>query len=275
MQCAWKELLSILPPGMRQEVDKLGRDSLQELRLRLEGHPILITDSGRESLKQTVSEDDLSFCINAACGYSPWAAATVSKGYIAVAGGHRIGICGEAVVKNGHLETMRKVRSLCIRVARDFPGIGEGIPQDQSLLIIGPPGLGKTTLLRDLIRSRSGAGIQTAVVDERGELFPPQAFAAGPCTDILTGCSKREGIPILLRTMGPQCIAVDEVTQPEDCDALTLAAGCGTTLLATVHGSSVRDLRNRKVSRPLLETRLFDTVIVMQPDKTWRMERIG
>ena len=274
MQCAWKELLAVLPPRIRQDVDRLGQDGLQELRLRSGGNPILITVSGRETLKQTVSEEDLSFCINAASRYSPWAAATVSKGYLTAPGGHRIGLCGEAVVKNGQLETIRRVRSLCIRVARDFPGIAEGIPVEKSLLIIGPPGWGKTTLLRDLIRRRSEAGMQIGVVDERGELFPTDAFAAGPCTDILSGCSKADGIPILLRTMGPQCIAVDEITQPEDCDAMTQAAGCGTTLLATAHASTLVDLQKRKVYRPLLETWLFDTVIVMQPDKSWRLERM-
>jgi len=274
MQCAWKEFLAVLPTGMRQEVDRLGRDDLQELRLRVGEKPMLITGHGREALGKRTSEEDVTFCINAASGYSPWAAATVSKGYLTAPGGHRMGLCGEAVVKNGQLETIRRVSSLCIRVARDFPGITEGIPIRKSLLVIGPPGWGKTTLLRDLIRRHSEAGIQTGVVDERGELFPTGAFSAGPSTDILTGCSKAEGIRILLRTMGPQCIAVDEITQSEDCNALSQAAGCGTSLLATAHAASVRDFQNRKVYRPLLETGLFGTVIVMQPDKSWRMERM-
>jgi stage III sporulation protein AA len=236
---------------------------------------MLITASGTKMLRQTVTEEDMKFCINAASGYSPWAAATVGKGYLTAAGGHRIGLCGEAVIKDGHLETIRRLRSLCIRVARDFPGIGRTIPVANSLLIIGPPGWGKTTLLRDLIRCRSEQGIQIGTVDERGELFPSDAFGAGPCTDILSGCSKAEGIPILLRTMGPQCIAVDEITQQEDCLALEQAVGCGTTLLATIHGGNVSDLRRRPVYRTLLDAKLFDAAIVMQADKSWRMERMN
>lgn len=275
MQCAWKELLAVLPPRMRQDVDRLGKDTLRELRLRVGEHARLLTGNGAVTMNHVVTEADVSFCVNAASNYSPWAAASVTKGYLTAPGGHRIGLCGDAVVKNGQLETIRHVRSLCIRVARDFPGIAMGIPTEKSLLIIGPPVWGKTTLLRDLIRCRSETGIQVGVVDERGELFPTAAFSTGPCTDILTGCSKADGIHILLRTMGPQCIAVDEITQPEDCEALAQAAGCGTTLLATAHASTVRDLQSRKVYRTFLETKLFDTVIVMQPDQTWHMERMN
>ena len=274
MQCAWKELLAVLPPRMRQDVDRLGKDTLRELRLRVGERATMITANGVVPLNQTVTEDDVNFCVNAASAYSPWAAASVAKGYLTAPGGHRIGLCGNAVVKNGQLETIRRVRSLCIRVARDFPGIGKGIPTEKSLLVIGPPGWGKTTLLRDLIRCRSEIGMQMGVVDERGELFPTDAFSAGPSTDILTGCSKAEGIHILLRTMAPQCIAVDEITQPEDCDALAQAVGCGTTLLATAHASTVQDLQKRPVYRPLLDIKLFDAVIAMQTDKSWRLERM-
>lgn len=274
MQCAWKELLSVLPNRMRQDVDRLGRDSLQELRLRCGGPPMLITSRGVNTLDQIVTEEDLQFCINAASRYSPWTSSTVGKGFLTAAGGHRIGLCGEAVVREGKLENLRNVRSLCIRVARDFPGIARGIPEDTSVLVIGPPGWGKTTLLRDMIRIRSEAGIQTGVVDERGELFPTAAFPTGPCTDVLTGCAKADGILILLRTMGPQCIAVDEITQREDCLALVQAAGCGATLVATAHALTVKDLGRRPVYRQLMQTGLFDAVIVMQPDKSWRMERM-
>ena len=274
MQCAWKELLSVLPAWMRQDMDRLGRDSLQELRLRRGENPMLITCMGTDTLRRTVTEEDLEFCINTASRYSPWTSSSVGRGYLTAAGGHRIGLCGEAVVRDGKLETLRNIRSLCIRVARDFPGIAKGIPSGSSLLVIGPPGWGKTTLLRDMIRRRSEEGLQTGVVDERGELFPADAFPAGPCTDVLTGCAKADGIHILLRTMGPQCIAVDEITQPEDCLALAQAAGCGTTLLATAHASTLQDLRRRPVYRPLLETGLFDAVIVMRPDKSWRAERM-
>lgn len=274
MRCAWKELLSVLPGWMAGEVDALGREELQELRLRVGQPPHLVLNGRYVQLKRNVTVDDLNFCVNTASRYSPWAMATASKGYLTAPGGHRIGLCGEAVMGKNRVEGLKNLTSVCIRVARDFPGIGEGVPNQGSILILGSPGWGKTTLLRDLIRRRGDAYQQVAVVDERGELFPG-AFPTGSCTDVLTGCPKAEGIHMLLRTMGPACIAVDEITQEEDCVALANAAGCGVSLMATAHAASLKDLRKRAVNRMLLEAEIFDTALILRSDKSWRLERMA
>lgn len=277
MKCAWKELLAILPPWCRSEVDTLGRDSLQELRLRLDLPPELIRSNGSVKLKRSVKQEDLSYIVNTASRYSPWAAATAAQGYITAPGGHRIGLCGQAVVQCGEMAGMRQATSLCIRVARDLPGIaGKLSCGSGSVLIIGRPGSGKTTLLRDLIRQRSEAGIGSiAVVDERGELFPGGTnFATGSRTDVLTGCGKGQGIEMMLRTMGPSTIAVDEITSEKDCEALIKAGWCGVALLATAHASCKEDLYSRPVYKPLVNSHLFDTLIVLRPDKSWKAERM-
>ena len=121
MRCAWKELLGILPPWLRQNVDRQGKTDLQELRLRLGLPPELVTARGSFLLDRAVSGDDLHFCINTASRYSPWAAATAAQGYITAPGGHRIGLCGEASVRDGVMTGIRNPTSLCIRVARDLP----------------------------------------------------------------------------------------------------------------------------------------------------------
>lgn len=273
MRCAWDALLRILPPPLRQEVDRLGRDSLQELRLRLGGRIQLVCAEGARYLDLTATDQDLSFLVNAASRYSPWAAATAAKGYITAPGGHRIGLCGEAVVKDGIVTGIRSVTSLCVRVARDFPGIAaRAAGLSGNLLILGPPGSGKTTLLRDLIRQISQRET-VAVVDERGELFP-SGFDTGGRTDILTGCGKAQGVEMVLRTMGPACIAVDEITAKEDCTALTEAGWCGVRLLATAHAASRTDLEKRSVYRPLWEARLFHTALILGSDKSWHAERM-
>jgi stage III sporulation protein AA len=161
-------------------------------------------------------------------------------------------------------------------VARAFEGIGKLAPKSGSLLILGPPGSGKTTLLRDLIRVRSEAGQAVSVVDERGELFPIGAdFPGGLRTDIITGCSKRIGVNMVIKTMRPRCVAVDEITAQEDVQALLDAGWCGVELLATAHAEDARDLLQRRIYRPLVESGLFQQVLVLQADKSWRLERVG
>lgn len=275
MMCAWNELLKILPASIRDEVDKQGRHTLQELRLRLGRPPELRTSKGAIWLNSIIKEQEISFVINTASRYSPWAAATAAKGYITAFGGHRIGICGDVVVAGGVITGIKNVSSLCVRVARDFPGIAANAKmQEGNILLLGPPGSGKTTLLRDLIRQISDSRDSSiAVIDERGELFPP-GFPQGKRTDVLTGCCKAEGITMALRTMGPGCIAVDEITAKEDCNALIEAGWCGVRLLATAHAADGNDLRTRPVYQPLWESRLFETLIILRPDKSFRTERV-
>jgi len=280
MRCAWQEYLRLLPAWMRNEVDELGKDGLQELRLRIGTLPELVISGRSIWLRRNVTSEDMSFVINAASHYSPWAATTIKHGYITAVGGHRIGICGDAVVQNEQMTGIRSPTSLCVRVARDFPGIAEkALTSRGSVLIIGKPGSGKTTLLRDLIRQRSERGQgSVAVVDERGELFPvsqgTSCFPPGKRTDILSGCGKGVGINAVLRTMGPSCIAVDEITEQSDCNALLHAGWSGVDLLATAHAAGRNDLLCRPVYRPIISAKLFDTILVMQPDKSWRVERI-
>ena len=271
MTCAWKELLAILPPWMRQETDKLGKERAQELRLRSNAPPEMITGTGSLWLRGTVSAADLQFVVNTASRYSPWAAETMAQGYLTAPGGHRIGLCGEAVCRNGTVTGIRQPDSLCIRIARDFPEIGKGIPMEGSILILGAPGWGKTTLLRDCARILSQENT-VVVADERGELFPP-GLPRGKRMDVLSLCPKTEGIDRILRTMGPDYIAVDEITAQQDCEALVHVFGCGVKLLASAHASSLEDLKSRSIYLPLIQHRLFDHILLLNREKQWHPER--
>ena len=148
MKCAWQTYINLLPLWMREDVDRLGRDGLQELRLRIGRPPELRMKCNSKNLNREVTSEDLSYCVNAASRYSPWSVASMSQGFITALGGHRLGICGEVTVQDGRMKTVAHVTSLCIRVARDFPGIG--LPAANlkgSTLVIGSPGSGKTRTL--------------------------------------------------------------------------------------------------------------------------------
>lgn len=269
----WKELLKILPRQIAAEMDPYRSAGPQELRLRLNRQAVLVTATGEQILQSVVTAEDLTYCVNAATKYSPWAAATTAEGFVTAAGGHRIGICGEAVGQGSAFKGLRDFHSLCIRIAADHKGIAGVLPSLQgNILIIGPPGSGKTTLLRDLIRELSKKE-NVGVIDQRWEIFPA-GFDPGIRTDILFGCDKAKAADMLLRTMAPDTIAMDEITRQADCEALIKAAWCGVRLIATAHAANVSELRRRGVYAPLVQSGIFSQCVILQKDKSFRTERL-
>lgn len=280
MQCAWQAFLNLLPVRMRQQVDKQGKDRLLELRLRLGRPPQMRCIENNYDLNDLVRVDDLQFCINVTSRYSPWATETIGQGYITAPGGHRVGICGEAVLSNGIMRGIRNPTSVSIRVSRDFFGIAaDPALCNGSVLIIGCPGSGKTTFLRDLIRRRSDFCKEfLCVVDEKEEIFPLAqgqfCFNPGKNTDVISGCNKSQGIITALRNMGPDVIAVDEITAAQDCEALLQTGWCGVKLLATAHAGNREELFRRPIYKPLLDSKLFDTLVIVHKDKSYHTERM-
>lgn len=277
MICMWQELLSILPVRWRNRIAQEDPGQLQEIRLRL-GQPVeLVGSSGVSYLNMHTQREDILFSINTASEYSPWTSASIANGYITAPGGHRIGLCGSVTMKEGVVTGIGDPSSLCIRVAKDFPGCAAGLDISDSILILGHPGSGKTTLLRDLVRQIARREA-VAVVDERCEVFPKVTnrfcFSSGKRTDVLSGCSKSKGAEMVLRSMGPAWIAMDEITSKEDTQALLECAWCGVKLIATAHAGSVEDFHSRGVYKPLLESGLFKDVIAFSRNNPYAFERI-
>lgn len=275
----------LLPFGLRQlalSLPKAERVIAEEFRMRA-GRPMSVTLPEGEFVLPgcpVVSPDDLRTTLEIATQASVHAALErIRHGFVTVRGGHRVGLCGTVVVKEGNVHNLRELSSLNIRIAREVTGIGDEILSQlraegelPSALILAPPGAGKTTLLRDLIRGLSsgvgGRAVRVGVADERGELGAvyngvPQ-LDLGPHTDIVDGCGKADGSLMLLRGMTPQVLAMDEITAPEDIDALEIAAGCGTALLASAHGQGVNDLKCRPLYARLLERRIIQKVILIE-----------
>lgn len=279
MNCAWQAYLNLLPLWMRESIDEYGKEHLLELRMRQGEPPELVLLNGRKSLTKAVTKQDILFSINIASQYSPWASKTIEKGFITSQGGHRVGICGSVSNKEGKCATISGPTSLCIRVARNIPNISDKINiTNQSVIIIGAPGCGKTTLLRDYTRNISNQGQTVCVIDQREEIFPKHentfCFPIGLHTDVLSGCSKEDGIEMALRNMTPDIIAVDEITSMEDCCAIENAAWCGVKLIATAHAGSVEEFRQRPVYRTLIHNRIFQIVVILRKDKSYVVERI-
>ena len=246
------------------------RAQCEELRLRAGYPPKLRLPSGeRPFAPEPVTGMTLSAVLEAATGASLHSASdALRRGFVCAPGGVRVGVCGTAVCEGGALRTLRSVSSLCIRIPRAVPGAGrEVMPQleGMSVLIVSPPGGGKTTFLRELVRVSSEKGRRVALADERGELAAVSdgvpGFDVGPCTDVLTGAPRAEAAMLLLRGMGPEIVAMDELGGEADAAAVLALLGCGVRVFATAHAGSRAELCSRPALRPLLERGAFDRLV--------------
>lgn len=264
---------------------------INEIRLRI-GQPVIVeTDVGEMFVSETgqpaligqayrVCERDIRETLEYISNYSLYAyEEELKNGYITIPGGNRIGICGKTVVDIKGIKTMRNIGSVNIRMAHEISGCSdcymEKLYENNDIcntMIISPPCSGKTTMLRDIARNISNGfsshnGQCVGIVDERSEIaaccYGVPQNNVGIRTDVMDCCPKSYGMIMLIRSMAPKVIAVDEIGSREDVDALEYCVNCGSRMLVTIHGSSVKEIMDKKVMERLFEKNIFKRFIVL------------
>ena len=289
------KVLALLPRRLQEQFallpDILG-ERAEELRIRI-GRPLEMTAAGESYfLPYLATEEDAQQLLNHLSQYSLYMVEEeLKRGYITISGGHRVGLAGKVILENGMVKAIREVSSFNIRIARQRIGAAE--PLAPALydrrwchtLIIGAPQSGKTTLLRDIARiissgcDRVGAEPRkVGIVDERSEIagcvhgVPQLDF--GPRIDILDGCPKAEGMMMLIRSMSPDVLVVDEIGRAEDVEAVLEAVNSGITLVISTHGQSLQEVRKRPIVARLLELNVFERYIELGREGSERSYRV-
>ena len=282
----YRQIMNILPGEVKNAIhrENLQFDNLQEIRLRA-GYPIILFYKNKEHiLPINSSERIIRETLDYVSNYSLYAYENeLRQGFITVEGGHRVGMAGQVLIEKGRVKNLKQISSLNIRISHEvlncadklFPYITRN-KQMYHTLLISPPRCGKTTLLRDMIRQISDGnrwvkGCTVGVVDERSELagcyhgMPQNQM--GMRTDVLDGCPKAEGMLMLVRSMSPQVIAVDEIGALEDVQAIKYAMHCGCKLIATVHGESLEEIRRKPLFEQMVKEHYFERYVVLKNGK--------
>ena len=291
-----EEILRLFPDGVRDRWREVAKqaENLQEIRFRA-GMPLSVWIDNRERFVDVrgeivdrpqkaarITPEELEELLKHLCRYSVYAFADeIRQGFLTVQGGHRVGVAGQVILDgDGRIKNMKYIRYLNIRIAHQVRGAADSVipfifekGHVLNTLLISPPGGGKTTMLRDIIRQVAdgtiyGEGVNVSVVDERSEIAGSYLGVSqndvGIRTDVLDGCPKVEGMMLLIRSMAPQVLAVDELGSIEDVQALQMVNGCGCRLLATVHGGSLEEIRHKNYMRYVIEEGLFERYVTLE-----------
>lgn len=278
MNTTFDEILKKLPAGISNNLNTLPKSILsetEEIRLRCGRNIRLKSHLFEKTIPHIVTSDELRSTLNSLIKYSYYAyEQDLASGFVTIEGGHRVGVCGKAVIKNGQPALIKEISSMNIRFAKEIKNCADGLVNEvidenkriRNTLIVSPPGCGKTTMIRDLTRNISNRGFQVAVCDERSEIAGMYCgragFDLGSRTDVLDGCDKAYGIPMLIRSMAPDAIITDEIGKTEDIKAVQQCLSTGVALITTIHGSNMEEIESSAIGQ-LIRDRVFKCIIFL------------
>jgi stage III sporulation protein AA len=281
-------VLAFLPKTIIEQLERIPpfqQIEIEEIRIRID-RPIEVTMAGKSIfLPYKVLAEDAQHLLNKISRHSIYALEEeLRRGYITIDGGHRVGLAGKVILDEGKVKAIRDISSFNIRIAKEKIGIAEPLIPAlydrhwQHTMIIGPPQTGKTTLLRDIARIVSSGehdkGIpayKVGIVDERSEIagcvngIPQLTFGAR--VDVLDACPKAEGMMMMIRSMSPDVLVVDEIGRLEDTEAILEAVNAGIKLMMTTHGESFDDIRNRPSLKRILDQGIFQRYVELSRQK--------
>lgn len=287
----WYETIAFfthcLPKAVARPLNALPDGSLREIRVRAGQSIRLSTRQGETICPCEPTPQQVAQMAEALCEHALYARAEEQRsGFVTLRGGHRMGLCGRVICQGQSIRALRDISSFCIRIAGQWRGAADGLIGQltdengfcRSTLIVGLPGMGKTTLLRDSLRRLSEAGRRVCVVDERSEIAAmcdglPQ-LEVGPCTDVLDGCGKEAGLRWLLRSLSPEVLVTDELSDTLDAQAALEAIRSGVSMLATVHGRDLDSVCGRNTLYPLIRDRAFERYAVLDVHEVGKLARI-